>query len=75
MMRNGQGICMGSGELWLRDIAFDGIEQVGEPALRIVAVNGLDNRHQAQLSALTRQAAIQRFPLSLHSASLPLSFY
>ena len=41
MMSNDQGICMGSGELWLRDIAFDGVEQVGEPALRIVAVNGL----------------------------------
>ena len=42
MMSNGQGICMGSGELWLRDIAFDGVEQVSEPALRIVAVNGLE---------------------------------
>ena len=41
MMSNGQGICLGSGELWLRDIAFDGVEQVGEPALRIVAINGL----------------------------------
>lgn len=41
MMSNDQGICMGSGELWLRDIAFDGIEQTGEPTLRIVAVNGL----------------------------------
>jgi len=38
---NYQGICLGSGGLWLRDIAFDGIEQVGEPTLRIVAVNGL----------------------------------
>ncbi|MDO4865989.1 MAG: hypothetical protein Q4C10_05490 [Clostridia bacterium] len=41
MMSNDQGICLGSGELWLRDIAFDGVEQVGEPTLRIVAVNGL----------------------------------
>ena len=40
---NDQGICLGSGELWLRDIAFDGIEQVGEPTLRIVAVNGLED--------------------------------
>ena len=43
MMNNDQGICLGSGELWLRDIAFDGVEQVSEPALRIVAVNGLAN--------------------------------
>ena len=41
MMSNYQGICMGDGELWLRDVAFDGVEQVGEPALRIVAVNGV----------------------------------
>ena len=43
MMSNDQGICLGSGELWLRDIAFDGVEQVSEPALRIVAVNGLED--------------------------------
>ena len=36
---NYQGICLGDGQIWLRDIAFDGIEQTGEPALRIVAVN------------------------------------
>ncbi len=41
MFCNDQGICLGDGELWLRDIAFDGFEQVGEPTLRIVAVNGL----------------------------------
>ena len=45
MMSNDRGICLGSGELWLRDIAFDGIEQVSEPALRIVAVNGLASRY------------------------------
>ena len=43
MMSNDQGICLGSGGLWLRDIAFDGVEQVSEPELRIVAVNGLAN--------------------------------
>ena len=42
MMCNDQGICLGSGQIWLRDIAFDGIEQTGEPLLRVVAVNGLD---------------------------------
>ena len=41
MMSNYQGICMGDGEIWLRDVAFDGVEQQGEPALRIVAINGL----------------------------------
>lgn len=41
MMSNGEGICMGSGQLWLRDIAFDGVEQTGEPALRVIAVSGL----------------------------------
>ena len=41
MMSNGQGICMGSGQIWLRDIAFDGIEQTGEPDLRIIALSGL----------------------------------
>ena len=41
MMSNGEGICMGSGQIWLRDIAFDGIEQNGEPDLRIIAVSGL----------------------------------
>ena len=41
MMSNGEGICMGSGQIWLRDIAFDGIEQNGEPDLCIIAVSGL----------------------------------
>lgn len=41
MMSNDQGICMGDGEIWLRDIAFDGVEQTGEPDLRVVALNGL----------------------------------
>ena len=41
MMSNDQGICMGDGEIWLRDIAFDGIEQTGEPNLRVVALSGI----------------------------------
>ena len=41
MMSNDQGICLGSGELWLRDIAFDGIKQVSKPTLRIIEINGL----------------------------------
>ncbi len=41
MMSNGEGICMGSGQIWLRNIAFDGIEQNGEPDLCIIAVSGL----------------------------------
>lgn len=41
MMSNGQGICMGSGEIWLRDIGFDGVEQIAEPELRVVALYGL----------------------------------
>lgn len=43
MMSNGQGICMGDGEIWLRDIAFDGVEQTGEPELRVVALSGIAN--------------------------------
>ena len=43
MFNNGQGICMGSGQVWLRDIAFDGIEQTDIPDLRIIALSGLEN--------------------------------
>lgn len=43
MMRSGQVIRMGSGEVWLRDIAFDGVAQTGEPELRVVALNGLED--------------------------------
>ena len=39
MMVSGEGICMGGGQVWLRDIAFDGVEQTGEPSLRIIALN------------------------------------
>lgn len=41
MMSNGEGICMGSGQVWLSDIGFDGIEQTKEPELRIIALSGL----------------------------------
>lgn len=43
MMSNDQGICMGNGEIWLRDVAFDGVGQTGEPDLRIVALNGISD--------------------------------
>ena len=41
---NGQGICMASGSIWFLDVNFNGIEQVGEPLLRIISVSGLDDR-------------------------------
>ena len=40
MMSNGEGICMGSGQIWIRDIAFDGVEQIDEPSLRVIALSG-----------------------------------
>lgn len=40
MMSNGEGICMGSGQVWLSDIGFDGIEQTKEPELGIIALGG-----------------------------------
>ena len=42
LFANGQGICMGSGQIWFRDVNFDGIEQVDEPLLRIIAVSGVE---------------------------------
>ena len=39
---NGEGICLGSGQVWLIDVNFDGVEQVGEPLLRIIALNGIE---------------------------------
>ena len=41
---NGQGICMASGSVWFLDANFNGVEQVGEPLLRIISVSGLDDR-------------------------------
>ncbi len=39
---NGEGICLGSGQIWLIDANFDGVEQVDEPLLRIIAINGIE---------------------------------
>ena len=41
LMANGQGICMGSGEVWFLDVNFDGIEQKGEPDFKIITFNGI----------------------------------
>lgn len=41
MFVNGDGICMADGMLWLIDENFDGIEQQGEPELRIYSINGI----------------------------------
>lgn len=40
MMRSGQVIRMGSGQVWLGDVALDGIGQTCEPDLRAVASSG-----------------------------------
>ena len=42
MFANGQGICMGAGEIWFLDVHFDGIEQTDTPLLKIIALNGWD---------------------------------
>jgi len=39
---NYQGICLGSGQIWFLDVNFDGVEQVDEPLLKIIAVNGVE---------------------------------
>lgn len=41
MFTNGQGICMADGEVWFLDVNFDGIEQTGDPLLKIITVQGL----------------------------------
>ena len=41
MFCNYQGICLGSGQIWLSDVAFDDVGQAGDPLLRIIAVNGI----------------------------------
>ena len=38
---NGEGICLGDGEIWLTDVNFDGVGQTGEPLLKIIAINGV----------------------------------
>lgn len=42
MFVNGEGICMGSGQLWLRDSGFDAATGQGEPNLAVIAVSGLE---------------------------------
>lgn len=42
LFANGQGICLGSGQIWFLDVNFDGVEQVGEPLLKIIAINGVE---------------------------------
>ncbi len=41
MFVNGQGICMGSGQIWLRDTGFNGIEETGDPQMKIIAISGI----------------------------------
>jgi hypothetical protein len=40
MFVNGQGICMGSGQIWLNDYYMTDVE----PTLQIIAVNGIVDR-------------------------------
>ena len=42
LFANGQGICLGSGQIWFLDVNFDGVEQVDEPLLKIIAVSGVE---------------------------------
>ena len=39
---NGEGICLGSGQIWLIDVNFDGVAQVDDPLLRIIAIQGVE---------------------------------
>ena len=41
LFSNGQGIMVGDGCIWLRDVNFDGIDQVGTPEFKVVSFNGL----------------------------------
>ena len=41
LFANGQGICLGGGQIWFLDVNFDGVEQVDEPLLKIIAVSGV----------------------------------
>ena len=41
LFANGQGICMGSGEVWFVDMNYDGIEQKGDPDFKIITFNGI----------------------------------
>lgn len=39
---NGEGICLGSGQVWLIDANFDGVEQTAAPLLQIIAIQGVE---------------------------------
>ena len=41
LFANGQGICLGSGEVWFRDVNFDGISENGDPDFKIITLNGI----------------------------------
>ena len=41
MFVNGQGICMGDGNVWFLDVNNDGIEQKDAPDLRVISINGV----------------------------------
>ena len=45
MFVNGQGICMGSGQIWLNDPHYMTDE---EPELKIIAISGIVDRHTLQ---------------------------
>lgn len=42
MFVNGEGICLGSGQIWLSDVNFDGVEQADAPLLQIIAISGIE---------------------------------
>ena len=39
---NGEGICLGSGQVWLIDANFNGVEQTAAPLLQIIAIQGVE---------------------------------
>lgn len=41
LFSNGQGLMVGDGCIWLRDVNFDGIDQVGTPEFKVISFNGL----------------------------------
>ncbi len=41
LFSNGQGLMVGDGCIWLRDINFDGIDQVASPEFKVISFNGM----------------------------------
>ena len=41
LFSNGQGLMVGDGCIWLRDVNFDGIDQVASPEFKVITFNGL----------------------------------